>query len=179
MLGQTEVTASETAGVEQREEERRHRAGIDATAHTAPGATLVVGGLTVLERAVRQLRHTGYHPIVVTDGTYDLPRRLQGSVETRRAKGPEHLSSLFPDFGGIPHADWEKGSGFARGTEDRAHTCPAWWWQMVDYKRKPRWDECLAYRAFSSCKHFANKAACWERHDREYPEREPAQHDGA
>lgn len=71
------------------------------------------------------------------------------------------------DFGGMPYTEWEKGNPFPPGSEDRNHTCPAWWYQTADYSRKPDWEECLGVGSFSSCKHFCEKAKCWARWDRE------------
>lgn len=75
------------------------------------------------------------------------------------------------DFGGMTFAEWKKGKPFPPESEDRAHTCPAWFWQAADYKRKPNWDECLESlgRSFSACPHFKAKAQCWKRFDREAP----------
>jgi hypothetical protein len=49
----------------------------------------------------------------------------------------------------------------------RKYTCPAWWYQSADYKKKPNWKECLACGSFSSCKHFSIKQNCWDRFDKE------------
>jgi hypothetical protein len=70
------------------------------------------------------------------------------------------------DFGGMPADAWRRGEPFPAGSEMRRFTCPAWWYQSADYKKKPDWKEC-GYGAFSACDHFKNKAACWERFDRE------------
>lgn len=70
------------------------------------------------------------------------------------------------DFGGLPVKDWEKGKPFGPGTEMREFTCPAWWYQTVDYKKMPEWKECGG-AMFSKCEHFKNKAKCWERFDKE------------
>lgn len=72
------------------------------------------------------------------------------------------------DYGGMPYSEWLMGNDFTRGTEDRKHTCPAWWYQSADYEKKPSWDECLGCGSFSGCKHFASKARCWERWDAAY-----------
>jgi hypothetical protein len=74
------------------------------------------------------------------------------------------------DFGGIPYKEWVSGVPFTPGTEDRAHTCPSWFYQSADYKLKPEWDECfsaLGY-TFSRCPHFATKELCWKRWDAEF-----------
>lgn len=72
------------------------------------------------------------------------------------------------DFGGMPYADWQEGKDWPAGSEDRAHTCPAWFYQSADYSKKPNWKECWGCCAFSGCKHFENKSACWERWDCEH-----------
>lgn len=71
------------------------------------------------------------------------------------------------DFGGISFKDWEKGKSFGPGTEMRAFVCPAWWYQTVDYDKKPDWKECRACGSFSNCSHFEKKAECWKRFDEE------------
>lgn len=73
------------------------------------------------------------------------------------------------DFGGLPVEAWERGDPFVPGTEMRAFTCPAWWYQTTDYAKKPDWKECndsLGY-TFSRCPHFPAKANCWARWDAE------------
>ena len=70
------------------------------------------------------------------------------------------------DFGGLPTDAWRRGEPFGPGTEDRAHTCPAWFYQSADYARKPQWAECEG-GLFSSCRKFPDKAACWRRFDAE------------
>lgn len=73
------------------------------------------------------------------------------------------------DFGGLSYKDWKAGKPFGPGTEMRNFTCPAWWYNVVDYKKQPDWDECLenGTQIFSRCPHFDAKAACWERFDKE------------
>jgi len=79
------------------------------------------------------------------------------------------VNSEFPDgsFGGMPIKEWESGLPFPPGSEMRKFCCPAWWYQSVDYKKKPRWEECLGCGTFSGCNHFENKNKCWDRWDRE------------
>jgi hypothetical protein len=76
-------------------------------------------------------------------------------------------------FGGLNYEDWFNGKPFVPGTEDRAHTCPAWFYQSADYDKRPKWDECGVCGTFSDCKEFKNKAACWARWDKEYKEPTP------
>lgn len=71
------------------------------------------------------------------------------------------------DFGGIPYEDWVAGKSFGLGTENREYTCPAWFYQSADYKKKPNWDTCRGFGSFSACKHFSDKASCWKRFDGE------------
>jgi hypothetical protein len=73
------------------------------------------------------------------------------------------------DLGGMPFEEWAKGKPFPKRSEMRAYTCPAWWYQCADYDKKPKWRECHENLgvSFSQCKHFGNKAKCWERWDKE------------
>lgn len=71
------------------------------------------------------------------------------------------------DFGGMDFNDWWGGVPFVPGMEMRNATCPCWWYQSADYSKKPAWEECAFGRPFNECRHFANKAACWDRWDRE------------
>jgi hypothetical protein len=72
------------------------------------------------------------------------------------------------NFGGIPYEEWLRSGKFPEGAEMRNYVCPAWWYQLADYKRKPEWAECIKCGAFSDCGRFSNKAKCWERFDREH-----------
>ena len=83
--------------------------------------------------------------------------------------GGDGRSLKLSDFGGQSFADWKNGKLFKRGSEMRNYTCPAWWYQTVDYMLKPTWDECIGCGAFIDCKSFATKARCWERFDAENP----------
>ena len=61
---------------------------VRATRAEAAGAGLRVGGLTVVERAVKQLaRLPGPRVIVATDGSITLPARLPTKVEVRQLDG--------------------------------------------------------------------------------------------
>jgi hypothetical protein len=77
----------------------------------------------------------------------------------------ENESIKLTDFGGMDSEEWEKGN--RDFIEDRKHLCPSWYYQSVDYNKKPNWAEC-GFGAFSSCKHFCNKDKCWDRWDKEY-----------
>ena len=71
-------------------------------------------------------------------------------------------------FGGKPYADWVKDSKFPAKSEMREFTCPQWWYQSADYKKKPDWDKCYNNlgRPFSNCAYFKTKHKCWEEFDR-------------
>ena len=70
--------------------------------------------------------------------------------------------------GGVTYAEWLKdpASPRAPGVELRENTCPAWWYQAAEYKKKPQWDECHSAFSFPRCEFFPAKDKCWERWDR-------------
>lgn len=76
------------------------------------------------------------------------------------------------EYGGLPYRLWfnnyaSQDKPFPPKTENRKYICPAWWYQCVDYDRKPEWDECQGFLSFSNCGYFSVKEKCWERWDRE------------
>ncbi len=71
------------------------------------------------------------------------------------------------DFGGMLYKDWLNGKQFEKGTEMRNFTCPAWWFQISDYDKKPNWKKCICIGRFSECSHFSEKQKCWEEYDAE------------
>ena len=70
-------------------------------------------------------------------------------------------------FGGMPYEEWRSGQPFPAQSENRAYTCPAWWYQGVDYEKKPNWRECNGCGAFADCESFPSKDKCWARFDAE------------
>ena len=82
----------------------------------------------------------------------------------------EQKGLTLQSFGGMSYKDWKAGKEFKRGTEMREFTCPAWFYQTANCDLKPTWNECMACGSFSSCKHFRNKAECWNRFDKEQAE---------
>lgn len=74
----------------------------------------------------------------------------------------------FKDFGGMSYLAWKEGKEFLVGSEMRKFTCPAWWYQGVNYELKPNWNECHGCGAFPSCTSFKNKYQCWIRWDKEF-----------
>ena len=67
------------------------------------------------------------------------------------------------DFGGMSFEDWDNGKPFPEGSEMRKYTCPAWWYQSVDYKKKPKWNNekdginCSNIGMFSQCENYKRK----------------------
>ena len=83
--------------------------------------------------------------------------------------GTDNGTYELSDFGGVDYKDWLAGKPFPPKSEMRRFTCPAWWYQLVDYDKKPNWDECrsnLGY-SFSRCPYFSTREKCWERWDKE------------
>ena len=74
-------------------------------------------------------------------------------------------------FGGMGYKEWKKTGKFPEGSEMRKFSCPAWWYQSVDYNKKPDWRtgdrQCQSFGSFSQCKNFATKEKCWEKWDKE------------
>jgi hypothetical protein len=103
----------------------------------------------------------------------DLERVYETTAGIMVGKGSGERTFELSYFGGMPYEDWFNGNPFPTGSEMRNSTCPAWYYQSVDYKKKPDWDWCrgLCGCSFSSCKHFPDKAKCWERWDKEYGEK--------
>jgi hypothetical protein len=120
------------------------------------------------------------------DGTGRLERRVEYSEFTGRKKHPKarHVYYRNPGVcvdagvvvpGGVPVEEWERDPESPRrhGAEMRQHVCPAWWYQTVDYDRKPKWDRCIGIGAFHDCKHHQTPerlVACWARWDEENKE---------
>lgn len=116
-------------------------------------------------------RGTGKHHVVIEYDDFEGRHRhpaVRHVVEVNpgicigRAGGKYRLS----DFGGMPYEEWLMGRPFPTGSENRAFTCPAWWYQTADYRLKPNWNEC-GQGAFSACPSFPSKAQCWTRFDAE------------
>jgi phosphatidylglycerophosphate synthase len=67
---------------------------VRATAAEARGASLRVAGLTVLERALKQLRRQGRLVVLAADGTIPLPAPLPAGVEVRPVSSAAELEPL-------------------------------------------------------------------------------------
>ena len=81
------------------------------------------------------------------------------------------LSDKLPgtEGGGIPYLDWLKNPDIFSEPkrEMRGQSCPHLW-----TGQEWSWDGCKALRGgddIRSCKHFCNKAKCWDKFDRELP----------
>jgi hypothetical protein len=105
-----------------------------------------------------------YERFVTRKGRKDIRRVYQ--VNPGIGIGERAGVCSLEDFGGMPFRDWASGKPFPAGSEDRRHTCPAWWYQSANYKLKPQWTQC-SFGRFSECGYFKDKAACWRRWDME------------
>ena len=103
----------------------------------------------------------------------DVERVFQANVGILIGKGKKGGYQL-SDFGGMCYKDWLFGRPFEIGMEMRQFTCPCWWYQTADYKKKPDWEECWDSlgRSFSQCPYFFKKEECWKRWDVEHPKEE-------
>jgi phosphatidylglycerophosphate synthase len=70
-----------------------------ATADEARGAERVVAGLTVVERALKQLARLGHRVVVASDGSISLP---PGTQEVRHVADPGAADSLWRELGSPP-----------------------------------------------------------------------------
>lgn len=151
----------------------KHKLEFDAKCKACDSTGLYVG---VAERdgaavVCHQCNGTGCHKLVVEYEDFE-GRESCGDIEWVYRVNPgiaigKSDSYALSDFGGISYEQWSNNGSFPPRTEDRRHTCPAWFYQSADYKKKPDWDECLGCGSFSGCKYFPNKHRCWERWDQE------------
>lgn len=98
----------------------------------------------------------------------------------KRRKGIDHVYAINPgiwlgqsekykhsDFGGVSYKEWLRTKTFPPKSECRNFTCPAWWYQNADSRKKPKWKECIAMGCFNGCPNFRKKEKCWEKFDSE------------
>jgi hypothetical protein len=97
-----------------------------------------------------------------------IERELRSEVNRVVECNPGIILGGDLDFGGMSYQDWLDGKAFDIGTEMRLFTCPAWWYQIADYDKKPDWKECIGCGQFSNCEHFCNKDVCWIRWNGEF-----------
>ncbi|MGB8293938.1 MAG: CDP-alcohol phosphatidyltransferase family protein [Polyangia bacterium] len=65
-----------------------------ATLAEVVGSSMRVAGLSVLERAIKQLHRLQYHVVLATDGSCRLPTYLPASVQVHKVPKPENLTTL-------------------------------------------------------------------------------------
>lgn len=112
------------------------------------------------------------------EGSGAYPMQYREFVRRKKKSGVKWIYETNPgigvggphpeQFGGMSFDDWLAGKKFVEGMENRKCTCPAWWYQSADYKRKPEWDECSGMGSFSACSSFPKKDKCWARWDKEF-----------
>ena len=73
-----------------------------ATAAEVVGAGMRVGGLSVVERSLKQLDRMGLSIVVASDGSCSLPKYLPPSAIVRRVPRPDELAALRKELDGIP-----------------------------------------------------------------------------
>lgn len=111
-----------------------------------------------------------YEPFQQRKGRKDIQQvyRTNPGIGIGLGKDREGRDLALSDFGGIDYTAWFSGADFHKGSEMRRYVCPAWWFQCVDYSKKPEWKECIGCGSFSDCSSFPAKDKCWERYDREH-----------
>jgi len=71
-----------------------------ATLAEVVGSSMRVAGLSVLERAIKQLHRLQYHVVLASDGSCRLPLYLPASVQVHKVPKPESLAALRRDLSG-------------------------------------------------------------------------------
>ena len=153
---------------------------LDIVCNACGGTGLYVGMAEKDGLAVQCHRCDGtgkYHYVY----EYELfkARKRQQKIKWVLESNPSIFAGLgrgkysYSDFGGMPYKDWNGGKPFPKKSEMRKFVCPAWWYQCVDYDKKPEWDECICCGSFSKCKWFVTKNKCWDRWDKENKEATP------
>jgi hypothetical protein len=130
--------------------------GAAVVCHTCDGKGWFHEKITYKETDKNRKGRKGIKRVFITNPGIGIG---EGPVDGKKLK--------LEDFGGLSYADWAAGKEFGEGTEMRAYTCPAWWYQSADNDKKPEWKECQFCGCFSDCKHYHDKAKCWERFDKE------------
>ena len=153
----------------------KHKIEYDCQCDTCEGTGLYQGmgerdGFAVV---CHRCEGTGKRHEVITYRDFNGQKRRKGVKQVLEVNpgigagvSEEHGLTL-ESFGGIPYKDWVEGKPFPLGSEMRAFTCPAWWYQSADYDKKPNWNWCRALGGFSACSHFKTKELCWARWDKE------------
>jgi phosphatidylglycerophosphate synthase len=71
-----------------------------ATLAEVVGSSMRVAGLSVLERAIKQLHRLQYHVVLASDGSCRLPLYLPASVRVYKVPKPENLTALRREMSG-------------------------------------------------------------------------------
>jgi len=115
---------------------------------------------------------TGCHHVRLAHDDFDGRETLEDIQRVFQANPGAYMRTkegrALSEFGGMPYEDWLAGKPFGPGMEMREFTCPAWWYQSADAKKKPDWVPCEQAILFSECPCFKAKAACWDDWDREF-----------
>ncbi len=75
---------------------------VRATAAEVVGAGMRMGGLSVVERSLKQLDRMGLSVVVASDGSCPLPKYLPPSALVRRVPKPDELVALRRELEGVP-----------------------------------------------------------------------------
>jgi phosphatidylglycerophosphate synthase len=75
---------------------------VRATAAEVVGSGMRVGGLSVVERSLKQLDRMGLSIVIASDGSCPLPKYLPPSAIVRRVPRPDELAALRRELEGIP-----------------------------------------------------------------------------
>ena len=155
----------------------KHKIEFDEKCPSCDGTGLYVGicerdGAAVI---CFECKGTGKHRVVFEYEDFKkrelragVKRVYQASAGVMIGKGSvEGKQYRLEDFGGMSYKDWLEGKPFPPASETRKFTCPAWWYQTIDYKRKPKWSNCKTMGFFGDCSRFRDKASCWKRWDLE------------
>jgi len=73
-----------------------------ATAAEVVGAGMRVGGLTVVERSLKQMDRMGLSVVVASDGSCPLPRYLPPTAMLRKVPRPDEMAALRRELEGVP-----------------------------------------------------------------------------
>jgi hypothetical protein len=102
-----------------------------------------------------------YEPFVERKVRTDIKRVYETNPGIKIGEGGGYR---LEDFGGISYEEFLAGKPFPKGSEDRQHTCPAWWRQTLG-KKQPDWCVARAGQMFSQCRCFSEKEKCWKLYD--------------
>ncbi len=88
-----------------------------ATSAEVVGAGMHVGGLSVVERSLKQLDRMGLSVIVASDGSCPLPKYLPPTALLRRVPRPDDFAALRKELAGVPEIGADEVRAGNRGIE--------------------------------------------------------------